>query len=274
MLDAIIFAAASFGAAAPCAPIPGAREIVSDKALEWIVVGEVHGTNETPAIFADLTCLAAFAGRPPIVALELPEDEADGINAFMASDGRISAVRKLIDNDFWRRSLQDGRSSQAIVRLLERLREMKADGLIRDVAPFQPVGIAAGPVYEKAMAEKIRNLPRSSNDLVLVLVGNMHALRSGNLAGQMQPAHMIDFLPKDRTVSLNATGNGGSAWTCRSIPTEMPGGTPFCGADSGRTAPVQRTRGIVRLDDPDAPYSGYLNIGEPTTAASPVWVDN
>ena len=77
----------------PCAAIPGATAILSDRSTRTIVVGELHGTNETPAAFADLTCLAASAGRRVVVALEHPTTDQPQIDKFIASDGGQSLSR-------------------------------------------------------------------------------------------------------------------------------------------------------------------------------------
>ena len=41
-------------AAAACSPIPGDDALWSRPSLRYVIVGEMHGSAETPAIFADL----------------------------------------------------------------------------------------------------------------------------------------------------------------------------------------------------------------------------
>lgn len=269
MPAAFLLAAAILGAGPPCAAIPGATEILSDKSVEWVVVGEHHGTSETPAIFADLACLAASTGRAPVIALELPASDAEAINAFLASPNEDDAMRQLLQRPFWHGSLKDGRSSEAMALLLKRLRQMKAKGLIRGVVPVQPFNMLPGPAFEQAMADNVRRSSPSGNDLVLVLVGNLHARLSEPLLEPVrdlppQP-RMASFLPKDRTVSLSAEGNGGAQWSCVLGRTSQN----FCGPSKPLPALVQRSRGIVRLSGAGSTYSGYLNIGTATTPSSP-----
>lgn len=38
-------------ASAACTPIPGAAQLWTNRSLKWVWVGEVHGSNESPAAF-------------------------------------------------------------------------------------------------------------------------------------------------------------------------------------------------------------------------------
>lgn len=67
--------AALLGAATPaCTPVPGSSRLW-ESTIRWVIVGEMHGTNESPDAFANLICLAAATGRPVTVALEYTADE-------------------------------------------------------------------------------------------------------------------------------------------------------------------------------------------------------
>lgn len=65
-----------------CRSISGADALVNRTDLRWIVVGEMHGTKETPEVFSDLTCLAS-ASRPVIVAVEQLTTEQPAIDDFI-----------------------------------------------------------------------------------------------------------------------------------------------------------------------------------------------
>ncbi|HWJ71119.1 MAG TPA: hypothetical protein VNS79_13845 [Sphingobium sp.] len=58
-----MIAAALLGAAPslapPCSDIAGWGRIMASPSVRWIVIGETHGTQEAPAIFADAVGLAA-----------------------------------------------------------------------------------------------------------------------------------------------------------------------------------------------------------------------
>src|ERR1039458_3327557 len=57
-------------AIAPCSPLPGADQIWSKASVRWVFIGELHGSNETPAAFRDLVCDAPARGKRVTVALE------------------------------------------------------------------------------------------------------------------------------------------------------------------------------------------------------------
>lgn len=55
-------------AACACAPLPGAGQLWAKPSIRYIVVGETHGTAETPAAFADLVCAALHSKRTVVAA--------------------------------------------------------------------------------------------------------------------------------------------------------------------------------------------------------------
>jgi len=68
-----LVAAATIAASTPnCAAIDGADTVLADKNLSFLVLGELHGTAETPAIFADLVCLATLKRGKVVVGVEFP----------------------------------------------------------------------------------------------------------------------------------------------------------------------------------------------------------
>lgn len=84
-----------------------------------VVVGERHGTKEIPGFVAALACTALVDGRAVTLALEMPSSETDRLESYLASDGGATARSRLVTSPFWHRPLQDGRSSAAMVDLLE-----------------------------------------------------------------------------------------------------------------------------------------------------------
>jgi len=57
-LVVIALSAGGFSTFAACDPITGAEQVLSNPQLHWIFVGEIHGSNESPATFFDLVCEA------------------------------------------------------------------------------------------------------------------------------------------------------------------------------------------------------------------------
>src|SRR5215469_10781400 len=58
-----------------CRRFPGAEQIWSNPSLRFVFIGEVHGSNETPAALRELLCDALVHGRHVTVALERPSVE-------------------------------------------------------------------------------------------------------------------------------------------------------------------------------------------------------
>lgn len=254
-----------------CNPFTGAQAVLQDRKIDWLVVGEVHGTRDIPESFADLVCAAAHEGRKVVVALELPVTDQDMIDAFMASDGGAEACKRFLAGSFWH-SGRDGRSSEAMFALLDRLRTMRRDGRILAVMAIKPGGGEAASIseYEKAMAGHVLQASREGA-LTLVLVGSVHAqLRERSSANAIAYLPMAAYLPRVSTRTLQVAGQGGSAWTCLA---EVSNGALDCGEHVMPEPKRRYPRGMVMLDREGAPYDGYLNIGAPFTA-SPPQVDN
>jgi hypothetical protein len=136
---------------AGCRAVGGAEALLSQSAQRYIIVGERHGTAEVPALFGDLACLASAQG-PLIVGLEMEADQQAALDSFLSSDGSLLAQQA------WRRSkhwtLRDGRGSEAMWAMIERLRRLKAEG--RDVSALALMHQANSvEARESAMAEAV-----------------------------------------------------------------------------------------------------------------------
>lgn len=257
----VLTAAASSGR--PCPPISGWEQVIAGEHIRWVIVGEIHGTNETPDAFADAVCLTAQVRSSVVVAVEQPASAQAAIDDFIASDGAEEARRRFLAAPMWNGPMKDGRSSEAYFRLFETLRQMRSAGRIASVVAFQPTGFTAQPTaadYEKAMAELVRAAARSDTTVV-ALVGNVHAMRT-EVPRQGGYLPMAAHLPAEATVTLNALGEGGESWACTGQPV-------VCGVSPGRPSGRTRTRAVELTPDAQAPYSGMLHLGTATTASPP-----
>jgi hypothetical protein len=248
---------------AACNPIAGSDTLLDRPDLRWIVVGEVHGTNETPKAFADLVCLASMS-RPVNVAVEQTTIEQPAIDDFIGSDGGAVATSRFLASGIWAQDVKDGRSSEAYFALFQRLRALRAAGRITSVVAFQPVytpGSAGFDIadYEKALASSlVGRVPRDGR--VLVLVGNLHARRTAPPWAKAPYVPMAGYLPAETSVTLDARWNGGSYWAC--------GAEMRCGPQIASPAATNGVRGITR-DAAGGPYWGALNLGTDVTASPP-----
>src|ERR1700686_3324781 len=106
-----------------CSALSGADQIWSRPALQWVLIGELHGNNETPAAFFNLVCDALVKGKQVIVALEHPVDEQAALDGILMGPDLESAQRVLLNQPSWENGM-DGRASSAMLLLLVCLREL------------------------------------------------------------------------------------------------------------------------------------------------------
>lgn len=247
----------------PCKPISDWNTIISEKKIRWIVLGEMHGTNEMPDIFADAVCLTSQVS-PTVVALELPAIDQPRIDAYLKSDGGPKAQQAFFEAYIWKSRVKDGRSSEAFFRLCEQLRRWHKIGKVRAVIAFQPVRFKEPPTsaeYERAMADLIeKNTPKGFR--VLVLVGNVHAIRTKVDFGPEPYLPMAGHLPRRNTISLDISSNGvSSAWACR--------GQGQCGEMTFGRKGDEHARGVILNKESNERYDGQLFLGTSTTASVP-----
>jgi len=256
-----LFALAAAGAAS-CPKVVGADRLWAKPETQWVMIGEMHGTAEMPAFFGDLVCQAAAnSGRPVTVALEQDAEMQPAIDAFLASDGGPAARNAFLAASMWRGKMQDGRASQAMFALYDRLRAMKQSGQIRGVVAFIPVmdGWKGEGPYNAGMAERLQEAAAGRIDIVLAYMGSVHAAKSsmGQGANAFLPA--AADLPPERTVSVYLDSNGGEAWNCM--------------GDSCAPHPMQARdakRGFVSADGLPWRFDWVFELGSKASASPPV----
>lgn len=259
-----LFVAAMLAPQPVCAPPPGTDALLNlDKRI--IVVGENHGTAEAPAAFAQMVCAASQRG-PVTVALELPESMQPQIDQFLAASDDATAFSALAGTPFLDPKMNDGRTSQAMLMMLNSVRALKAAG--RDVAlhAFQPSLPRPRELiqawYEMdmghLMAQAVYARPEAK---VLALVGNLHAMKTAHprFADVGLPA--AGHLPTDDTVTLNIVQQGGTAWNCQAE----------CRVHDTREVYDADVRGVVLEPYAEGAYDGVLALG-PSTASPPIGV--
>lgn len=262
LISLALHALALAGSPAPkCAPVPGWQALQRARRMDWLIVGEVHGTTETPSIFGDIVCEASKTTSDIVVALEFPADEQAAIDDFITSDGSAVALKRFLSSPTWQQTEQDGRSSEAMLMLFEKLRLLVHSHRIRQVIGFLPTHAGGPQKHEQAMADTVLKSRVDDQTQVIVLVGNLHAqkvARSG-----FQP--MASLFPADRTVTLNSAGNGGVSWEC-SYSQE---GKADCGVTELVKPATVRTKSVYLSNEPNFSYSGWLDIGTAFTASPP-----
>ena len=88
-------------ATAPCSPVPGADQIWSKASVHWVFIGELHGSNETPAAFRELVCDAIAQGKHVTVALERPTSEQAALDNILTAKDLAAAQESLLQLPRW-----------------------------------------------------------------------------------------------------------------------------------------------------------------------------
>jgi hypothetical protein len=213
-----------------------------------LLFGEFHGTVELPAFFAEAVCHASM-DRPVLVGLEVPGSEQPRVTVYLASGGEPADRAALLAGPFWTPSCQDGRGSEAMLGLIERLRALRAAGRVVDIALFDVELVDQGPRRDELMARNLVAAMRAHPDaLTLAFMGNLHA-RTVPGAPWNPQARFLGWYLRDsgmQVKALNYTSPPGTAWS-QTMKEGSPR-EPVCGptAWGGLTPPPARA-GITLL---------------------------
>lgn len=184
-----------------------------------LLIGELHGTRESPAVLLQLATDYAADG-PVLVGLEIQASEQTAIRRYLDSDGGAEQRMRLRSGSFWQDvpAHNDGRRNSEVLDLIEGIRRLRRAG--RDVAVLAiDVGILGSSdsqARDLVMARRVRtafeHLPRGR---MLVLVGNVHAMREkpDYAPAEMQEpmgSYLIDLSP----FAVNLTARSGQFWAC------------------------------------------------------------
>lgn len=153
-----------------------------------LLIGELHGTYEFPALVAGIAASAATKGLGILVGLEIPRSEQGRIDRFLGSDGSPDAIASMTESPFWHRPKEwdDGRSSIAMLNLLCTLRALGVGrhvsvcafdlpwGAPGEALPTDLAALFAVP-RDQAMADQLRGATElDRNVMTIVLAGNEH----------------------------------------------------------------------------------------------------
>jgi hypothetical protein len=235
-----------------------------------LVVGELHGTVQTPAAIAALAERLLERG-PLTVALEMPRQHQPALDRYLQSEGTSDARRRLLADPFWQRPRErsDGRRSEAMLQMIERLRGLRADGAAIAILAFDDDAFHADGVDRNAaMAERLRAAQAASpQQRMLVLTGNYHArltpndqLRDADGKPITMPPPMASRLRDLSPVSIDIGARSGSFWGCGRNCGPQPIGNPAAAT----------TDDAITFDaTPDARHGYHLHVRLPVLDPSP-----
>lgn len=179
-----------------------------------LLIGELHGTVEMPA-FAGRVVEAVGSSAPVTLALEWPRSEQAAVDAFLASDAGRDARERITGSEFWT-SNPDGRTSQAMLALLESVRRAIAAG--RDVRVLCFDGDEeqlAGADRDAVLAHNLqREREREPGRVLVALTGNYHARIAVGAPWNEDQAFAGHHLRESDPFNVNLVAQSGSAWMC------------------------------------------------------------
>lgn len=239
------------------------------KNIRQFVFGEVHGNNESPKAFFNNVCKEAKNNNEIIVALELPVGMDSSLKEYIKLPGKIADPLSLLSDKFWQVKLEneppsiplrasaDGRSSIAVLNLIENLRKLNSRFGNVSVVPIDGIFKNNIDLYDSLysrddiMASNL-NFLYSDNDKakIFALVGNFHSKKSSNNEMSLNP--MASQLKNDyKNVYLMPIF--GSSWNC--------------GFDCGSNEfPLINVRTFLRMMNDIASYDLVISLGRSTAS--------
>ncbi len=215
--------------AANAAPAPVTR--VEDTAAQiiqhagdarLIVLGEYHGTAETPRLVADLVERYSRDNAAVRLGLEMPMSENVALARYLRSNGDPDAREALRTTPFWsvKDNQHDGRRSRDMLDLIESIRSLRAQGRDVGVAGYdvETGSSTDNDMRDAAMAthlhQQFNALPPGAR--MLVLTGNVHAMRSppADAPPEMQQRTMASHLLDLPLYSVRLEALRGHFWAC------------------------------------------------------------
>jgi hypothetical protein len=152
--------------------VRGLRDLLRPGAT--LLVGEQLGSREAPTVVGDMVCEVTDAGLPLALGLSIPREEQERLEAYLASAGAPADQDELLRGVFWMRPYQDGRSSWAILDLLDRVRALRALGRFVSVVAYD-ANENAGSERDALMADVwLKRRAQRPEEVFLVLSGNVH----------------------------------------------------------------------------------------------------
>ncbi|MCY1073274.1 hypothetical protein [Archangium lansingense] len=195
------------------AAVAGMEEVLTPGGV--LVLGELHGTREVPALVRTVSCHVASAGVPVVVGLEVPREEQRALRCYLKSNGGKEARASLTEGTFWRRPHQDGRSSEAIAALMESLRVLRSQGLNVSVFAYDAPG--QGSQRSALMAKRVLEVHETAPKSSFVLLGgnvNASTVRGTEWDETFTPMGWHLVRAKLPVRSLDIRYSKGTAWNC------------------------------------------------------------
>lgn len=233
-----------------------------------VLLGEMHGTREIPAITGELAAHYATRSDPVLLGLEATSNDQARVDRYLESADSQSDRTRLLAGKHWREPHHDGRDSRAMLDLIERMRQLRATGARVSVVLFDTPGDGE---RNQRMAVALRAaIQRNPAAMTLVLTGNVHAM-TGNPPPMIHEGkpyalptpvgrHLADLSP----LSIDIQASRGEFVRCQAAR---------CGPQAVMNhLPERAAPTLERADEADSPWDMTLTLPR-FTVSEPVIFD-
>ena len=226
----------------PCGrPIGNVEELAAPG--RTLILGEMHGTRELPEAAGAIACDASRRG-PVVLGLELP----------------VEALSQPGQSAYWREAFPDGRSSEAMAALVERVATWRREGRPLEVLAFDG-NETATESRDTVMAATIARRRAERPDATFVLLmGNLHARKQVGSPWKPDDGHRwLATQLRFPVTALNVAAPAGTMWVCTGAARES------CGARSWNASKGAQASNSVRLEN-SAVFDGVLDLASLTAS--------
>lgn len=257
-------------AALDCPRYDGVEAVATLAADHVIIFGEeIHGKNESPDAFYALACHLAARGQAIRLGLEATHTQSAGLQTFLSHPDDTGALLNGGDNAWFS---HDGRSSEAMLLLLQKLAALRAKGVDVSVFAFdsdQQETMSAANVNiarDAAMARHVNGAVEGFEGAVLLLTGGFHARKEAFSIEGTDFVPMATGITTRPVLSLEMLHAGGSAWMIGEVD-----GEPFRGTLELRNRlPPDAPEKAFRLEPERPSFDGVYYTG-PITVSLPAF---
>jgi hypothetical protein len=244
---------------------PGAKPLLA--AGSTVLLADPIGTQELPRAAEGMMCEAARSGVPVVLGLSLPAEEQPQLDRFLESNGDSDALGHLLsDGTFWRRAWQDGRSSRAVLALIERARRLRGEGHSVRLIAFD-TNSSTGAARDTAMAYRLLAARSAApKALMVALAGDAHARPKigASWDSGLRPlgALLAEKLPDLRVLDVGFFR--GTQYVCRAnVRKELECRTFMRSPTRQNLHSLDAPDGVALFPQPNADgFAGRLNVGQ------------
>ncbi len=199
------------------------------------------GTREVPEVVAAILYPTLLGDGEVTLALDLPVSETERVDEYLASEGGEEDLDRLSQGAFWHRDLQDGRSTIAMVGLLDDVRYLRGLG-----SGSLDVVLLEEPMDRDGAAAEHLALAHESMEPGAITVALVDRSRSSNHGEELRSlvAALEDVAP---VTTLVVAHGDGTRWYCVTEEARTCDSHPVEGEDLGEEwfIDMERSPGLV-----------------------------